>query len=190
MSTHVDYLVIGAGPAGLQLAYFLQQRGRDYLVLERGESAGHFFKTYPRHRMLISINKCNTGYDTLEPRLRWDWNSLIGDDDAPWFSQRSRKYFPGADDMVAYLDDWSRHRDFRIRYQTTVTEVRRGEGGLFEVSASDGAASPSSSRKNSWGVSRTGRSSGGSRNRFCLRTRPFRSVGSSPNRSQPASGPA
>jgi 4-hydroxymandelate oxidase len=30
----MDYLVIGAGPGGLQLGYFLERAGRDYLVLE------------------------------------------------------------------------------------------------------------------------------------------------------------
>ena len=28
------YLVIGAGPAGLQLAYNLEKAGRDYMVLD------------------------------------------------------------------------------------------------------------------------------------------------------------
>jgi len=43
----MDYLVIGGGPAGLQLAYFLAQAGRDYLVLEAGPTAGTFFRTFP-----------------------------------------------------------------------------------------------------------------------------------------------
>ena len=49
--------VVGAGPAGLQLGFFLQQARRDYVILEREGSAGAFFKKYPRHRQLISINK-------------------------------------------------------------------------------------------------------------------------------------
>jgi cation diffusion facilitator CzcD-associated flavoprotein CzcO len=36
----VDYLVIGAGPAGLQLGYFLDRAGRDYLILEAGGVPG------------------------------------------------------------------------------------------------------------------------------------------------------
>ena len=32
----MDYLVIGAGPAGLQLGYFLARAGRDYQILEAG----------------------------------------------------------------------------------------------------------------------------------------------------------
>ena len=33
----LDYLIIGAGPAGLQLAHLLERDGRDYLVLEAGD---------------------------------------------------------------------------------------------------------------------------------------------------------
>jgi cation diffusion facilitator CzcD-associated flavoprotein CzcO len=55
-----DYIVIGAGPAGLQLGYELQRRGRDYLILEAADVAGSFFRRFPRHRQLISINKVNT----------------------------------------------------------------------------------------------------------------------------------
>jgi protoporphyrinogen oxidase len=32
----MEYLVVGAGSAGLQLAYFLEQTGRDHMILEAG----------------------------------------------------------------------------------------------------------------------------------------------------------
>ena len=45
MDMQVDYLIIGAGPAGLQLGYYLERNGRDYLILEQsnapGRSLGH-----------------------------------------------------------------------------------------------------------------------------------------------------
>ena len=75
----VEYLVIGAGPAGLQLGYFLDRAKRNYLILE-ANAPGHFFTTFPRHRKLISNNKVHTGFDDLELNLRWDWNSLLADD--------------------------------------------------------------------------------------------------------------
>jgi NADPH-dependent 2,4-dienoyl-CoA reductase/sulfur reductase-like enzyme len=43
----VDYLVIGAGPAGLQLEYFLDRAGRDYVLLEAGSVPGRFFQKFP-----------------------------------------------------------------------------------------------------------------------------------------------
>lgn len=81
-----DYLVVGAGPAGIQAAYFLEQAGRDYLVVEAGEAPGTFFTRFPRHRTLISINKVHTGWDDPELNLRTDWNSLLSAGNAPLFT--------------------------------------------------------------------------------------------------------
>ncbi len=40
-TTHFfDYVVIGAGPAGLEMGYYLQRAGRDYVVLERANVSG------------------------------------------------------------------------------------------------------------------------------------------------------
>ena len=75
-----DYCVIGAGPAGLQMAFFLQEAGRSHVVFEKGRP-GQFFRRYPRHRNLISINKRHTGRGgdslSLEHNLRHDWHSLL-----------------------------------------------------------------------------------------------------------------
>jgi ribulose 1,5-bisphosphate synthetase/thiazole synthase len=35
-----EYCIIGAGPAGLQLAYFLQTAKRDYIIYEKSSQAG------------------------------------------------------------------------------------------------------------------------------------------------------
>lgn len=37
---HHDYCIIGAGPAGLQMAYFLHKAQHDYIVYERNSQAG------------------------------------------------------------------------------------------------------------------------------------------------------
>lgn len=82
----IDYLVVGAGPAGIQAGYFLERAGRDYLVVEEGAAPGTFFTRFPRHRTLISINKVHTGWDDPELRLRTDWNSLLSDERGPLFT--------------------------------------------------------------------------------------------------------
>ena len=56
-SGEYEYVIVGAGPAGLQSAYYLQQFACNYVVLEAGPLAGNFFVRYPRHRQLISVNK-------------------------------------------------------------------------------------------------------------------------------------
>ncbi len=127
------YLVIGAGPAGLQLGHFLAQAGRDYLILEAGDSPGTFFRTFPRHRRLISINKPHTGWDDPEINLRMDWNSLLSDDPGLLFTRRTEAYFPAAEDMVEYLEDFAAASPLRIEYGARVTEIARDADGHFRV---------------------------------------------------------
>jgi thioredoxin reductase len=119
----LDYLVIGAGPAGLQLGHLLERAGRDYLIVEAGPAPGTFFRTFPRHRTLISINKVHTGSDDPEINLRADWNSLLSDDPDLLFTRYSARYFPAADDFVRYLEDFS--AGLKIAYGTRVERVSR-----------------------------------------------------------------
>ena len=128
----MDYVVIGAGPAGLQLGYFLQQSGREYLILEAGSTPGTFYRTFPRHRRMISINKPHTGWHDPEKDLRVDWNSLLCDDSTLRFTRYTGRYFPHADDYVRYLTDFG--RDLNIRYGCRVKRVTRG----FEVACENG----------------------------------------------------
>jgi thioredoxin reductase len=132
----VDYLIIGAGPAGLQLGYFLEQAKRNYLILESGESPGTSFKQFPRHRQLISINKRYTGYDDPEMNLRWDWNSLLSDNNDLQFKDYSKEYFPDASDLVRYLGDFANRFKLNIEYETRVVSITKD--GTFKVTDNHG----------------------------------------------------
>ncbi|MEV7970195.1 NAD(P)-binding domain-containing protein [Sphaerisporangium sp. NPDC088356] len=130
------YLIIGAGPGGLQLSYFLQRAGADYLTLEREDSPGGFFRRYPRHRRLISLNKVHTGEKDPEIALRWDWNSLLNDSPDLMFPRYSQEYFPSADDLVRYLTDFQREHALNVRFSTSADRVEK-VGGHFVVHAGD-----------------------------------------------------
>ncbi len=130
--TDYEYLILGAGPSGLQLAYYFERDGRDYQILEGGEGVGTFYQKYPRHRQLISINKVYTGTEDNELRLRHDWNSLLTDDYSLLFRDYSKEYFPPAECIQHYLRDFAERFQLKIRNQTRVTRVTRTPNG-FEL---------------------------------------------------------
>jgi thioredoxin reductase len=134
-----DRCVIGAGPAGLQLGFFFEQQRRDYVILERAGTVGSYFRKYPRHRQLISINKRNTGHEDDEPKrspefdLRHDWNSLVnGEEDGGrslLFTNYSKKLLPPADRLVDYLEDFAALYNLKIDFMQNVKMVTRAPGG-------------------------------------------------------------
>lgn len=133
MHTYYDYLVIGAGPAGLQLGYYLEEMQRNYLILEAQESAGSFFCQYPRARTLISFNKVYSIYNDPEIQLRWDWNSLLTNDYSLLFRSYSQDFYPHADDMVRYLRAFAAYYHLAIRYNSRVVHIARNAHAQFEL---------------------------------------------------------
>lgn len=131
---YVDYLIVGAGPAGLQAGYFLDRTGRDYVVLEASDRAGSFFDKYPRHGKLISINKVHTGYTDRESQLRYDWNSLLCDDDSLAFTNYADEYFASARTYAKYLRDYASRMKINIQYHSPVTSITHGaQLGTYDV---------------------------------------------------------
>lgn len=136
VTTEFDYLIIGAGPAGLQLGYFLEKANRSYLILEAGKTPGTFFKKFPRHGKLISINKVYTGYEDREINFRWDWNSLLSDSEKMLFKHYSRDYFPNTNDLVRYLNDFATQFNLKIKSDCQVARIAKND--RFMVMDSDG----------------------------------------------------
>jgi thioredoxin reductase len=132
-----DYVIVGAGPGGLQLAYFLDRAGLDYIVLE-SQRTGHFFSVFPRHRRLISNNKVHTGFTDRDKNLRWDWNSLLTDGLTQLFTSYTGDYFPPADVLVTYLRDFRDRFGLNVLEQAHVVSVDRDSGGTFAVRLAGG----------------------------------------------------
>jgi thioredoxin reductase len=129
-TSHYDYLIIGAGPAGLQLGYYMEKQQRNYLILEAGETVGTFFRQFPRHRTLISSNKVHTGIMNPDTNLRWDWNSLLSDSEDMVFRHYSKKYFPCANDYVRYLSDFAGYFNLKIKYGAKVVNIAKTDNFL------------------------------------------------------------
>jgi len=140
-----SYCIVGAGPGGVQLGhYFSKSRAaelRDYVVFERAATAGYFFRKYPKHRELISINKRHLSPGHPEGyAFRQDWNSLIGRSDVTPVPLRSRKFFPQADLVADYIEDFASDQveAGRIVFNTSVNKIHKQEEGGFQLNVSRG----------------------------------------------------
>ena len=131
----VKNIIVGAGPAGIQLAYFFEKAGLDYVILERNKLAASFFDRYPLTSQLISINKRHTGSDDPEFNLRHDWNSLLSED-GPKFTDYSTDFYPDRKDLVRYMNDFAAKYAMKINYEHTVEKIRKTEGG-YVLSVTD-----------------------------------------------------
>ena len=120
-----DYIILGGGPAGVQMGYFLETAGRDYLILEREDQVGSFFTKFPRHRRLNSINKRFNWFDEADFNLRFDWHSLLTHDFSFPYRGYSKDVFPQADTLAQYLRDFRDHFAIKVEFNTAVTYIDR-----------------------------------------------------------------
>jgi len=142
-----DYIIVGAGPAGVQLAAHLQALGggdASVLLLERDGSPASFFRKYPRHRYLASVNKRATGSADGEYNLRADWHTLLhpaGSVKAPLlFGEHSAEFHPFADDFVSYVCRYARHHEVPLALHAEVESITKDTAtGSFSVAVGGGA---------------------------------------------------
>ncbi len=135
-----EYIILGAGPAGLQMGYFMEQAGHDYLILERNDGAGSFFEHYPRQGTLISLNKVYNFYPEPEFNLRHDWNSLITHDYSHLFTDYTTELYPKNYVLVRYLNDFAKKYKIKIKFNTSVKMIARqkNEERLFVLTVDNG----------------------------------------------------
>jgi thioredoxin reductase len=133
-----EVVVVGAGPAGIQAAYYLSKKGRDYVCLEGASQPCAFFAKFPRHRYLISINKKNTGFTDPEINMRWDWNSLLVDESdykkhRP-FTSYTEDYFPNADFVVQYCADYIQTFNLNVICDCRASKISKDQKtGVFTI---------------------------------------------------------
>lgn len=123
---YIETIIIGAGPAGIQTGYFLDKIHREYLIIEGNSNPGSFFNHYPISRTLISLNKKYTGHTHAELKLKYDWNSLLNDQNC-LFTDYSDELYPHADSLLKYLLDFSEKMNIKIQYNSPVIKICKVE---------------------------------------------------------------
>lgn len=119
---YIENIILGAGPAGIQLGYFMNKSKISYLIIEKNNCAGSFFEKFPHSKELISINKKYTGSDNIDFNLRHDWNSLLNDENF-YFKEYSSDYFPNSNDLQKYLYDFSCKFNLNIKYNLEINKI-------------------------------------------------------------------
>ena len=122
--TEYDNIIIGAGPAGIQLGYFFQKHNIKYLIIEKSDICASFFNKYPHSKQLISLNKPFTGKDHPDFNLRHDWNSLLNDESF-LFKNYSEELYPNSNALCTYLNDFANNNKLNIKYSTTVSQINK-----------------------------------------------------------------
>src|SRR4051812_15172240 len=110
LSSRFEVVVIGAGQAGLAMGYFLAQRGRHFVIVDRAPSVGAAWRTRWDSLTLFTPRR----YDSL-PGLEFP-----GDPDG----------YPGRDEVIAYLESYAEAHDLPVQLGSEVRSVRTENGGF------------------------------------------------------------
>lgn len=106
-------LIIGAGPAGLTLAYYLAKNHIDYLILEKNDLPGSSWSQMPDHLHLITY---------------WQSNCLIEEDLSLSPPDRAHK----AREFAGYLENFVKKHRLKIKTGNKVQEISKVDD-LFTV---------------------------------------------------------
>ena len=139
-----DYgaVVIGSGPGGLQISYYLSRLGIDHAVLSADPAPGGMFRHFPFFQRLLSWTKpyVRHAHDSREYE-RYDFNSLIA------FEPQNRAVmpdlmdgsseFPSRAEMEAGMVEFVARTGLEVRYETPWQGTSR-DGQRFVLHTPDG----------------------------------------------------
>nr|WP_314353785.1 ArsO family NAD(P)H-dependent flavin-containing monooxygenase [Comamonas thiooxydans] len=113
MSFH-DVIIVGAGQAGLSVAYFLRRSNLSVLLLDAEEAGGGAWQH---------------GWDSLRLFSPASWSSIAG-----WPMPASGEQYPSRDNVVDYLRKYEARYELKIERPVCVTGIEPTEQG-FQVNA-------------------------------------------------------
>lgn len=135
-------VVVGSGPGGLQVSYFLRRLGIDHAVVSSDEGPGGMFQRFPLFERLISWTHAGAeaSRGTREFEVH-DQNSLVAEEPelgalvAAQIAEGHRR--PSRDEMAAALREFAERAPVPVRYGCTWESTRLEESSVVLVT-SDG----------------------------------------------------
>ena len=135
-------VVVGSGPGGLQVSYYLSRLGIDHAVISADPAPGGMFRQFPFFQRLLSWTKPHARHAHGSREYeRYDFNSLVA------FEPENRAIMPGLMDgssefpsrteMEAGIVEFVERTGLRVRYSTPWQGTSR-EGDVFVLHTPDG----------------------------------------------------
>jgi thioredoxin reductase len=143
-----DYpvVVVGSGPGGLQVGYFLARAGIRHAIVSADPAPGGMFRRWPFFQRLLSWTKPYAAADRRSREFeRWDWNSLIADE--PELRGLQVEFmdgssdFPSRPEMEASLAAFAERASVAVRYDCRWVGTRQEDGpagSRFVLETTDG----------------------------------------------------
>jgi thioredoxin reductase len=123
-------IVVGSGPGGLQVSYYLSRFGIDHAVLSADDAPGGMFRRWPFFQRLLSWTKPYAPVARGDPAYqRYDWNSLLADEPEHQAIMPDlmdgASYFPSRPEMQQNLEIFAARTGITIRHGCRWTGTRR-----------------------------------------------------------------
>ncbi len=135
-------VVVGSGPGGLQLSYYLQRLGLEHATISTDPGPGGMFRRYPLFQRLNTWSKPYAMAERGTRPYEWyDWNSLVADDpelrSLVSQSMDGISYFPSRAEMEKGLVAFAERAAIQVRYGCRWESTRREDDRVALVT-SDG----------------------------------------------------
>lgn len=136
-------IVIGSGPGGLQMSYYLRRLGIEHALISADDAPGGMFRRFPIFERLITWSKLHAPAARSSKHYEWyDWNSLLAEEPENRSLASSHmdgvSYFPARHEMEAQLVSFARRTSIACRYNCRWEATRRRDDGGFVLETSDG----------------------------------------------------
>lgn len=135
-------VVVGSGPGGLQMSYFLRRLGIEHAVISADDAPAGMFRLYPLFQRLITWSKPHPPVPhDARPYDWYDWNTLLADDPAhrafvPEFMDGT-SVFPSRQEMERATAAFAERNHLAVRYNCRWEATRRTDTG-FVLETTDG----------------------------------------------------